>query len=586
MQFYPWIGGVNTALDPAVIPQNQLTRGEHVLFGTRGSRKKRDGIDYDWDDVTTGLVSICGLHEFSYGSTARTRKFVGVTDAETVHSYSTGNASSSTRAADLFAGTAWGSAVTQAVLASFTNLCVIAVDGASNVVKKWTGTGNIADLGVNTTTGDTHSSTTIDNLASTANIVIGAAISGTGIPANTTVTGFTGVSSISISNAATATSATVTLTFTVTPPVASIVVPHNGRLWTNDKTNLDRVHFSETGNGEIWGGLGDSGAFDIGTGDGDPDGITAIFPSFHGILYVAKRTKLYKIIGDAPENYQVILVSDGIGCVGPLAVCSVDQDELYFVSDRGVHSVSQTEQLGDFPVAFVSADIQTTVNDNWIRRKYIVAKYLPNLNSLVFAVTDASVGSSFNNTLWFYNLPLKSWYSWLGIPCQSLIVANDADKKRMYIGGNVSRLARAQTGVNYDVSTAGVNTAISYTVKTGLLFPDNQPYLLNSFRRFILYYRPRGSHTITVSVKVDNAASQSISFSQVDSVDLLGSTFVLGTSRLGYNFVMAPYAKTIDGHGHGIEVTITQSGIEEEAEIQGFAIEYEPAGTSQETITS
>lgn len=588
MQFFPWVGGVNTALDPSVIPQMQLTKADHVLFGTRGSRKKRDGINYNWDSASSGSANINGLHEFSYGNTSRTRKFVGVDDGKHVYSYTTGNASSSTRSADLFAGTAWGSAVTQAVMETFTNLCVISVDGSSNVMKKWTGSGNVADLGVNTVTGDTHTSTTIDNLSSTAGFVVGASISGTNVAANTTITAITSATAITVSNATTGTTAGVTLTITVTPPQASMVRSWLGRLWCNDKTNLDRLHYSETGNAEIWNGLGDSGALDIGVGDGDTTGITAIFPPYHGALYVAKRTKLYKVTGDSPETFQVTLVSDGIGCVGPLAVCAVDQDDIYFVSDRGVHGLSMTEQLGDFPISFLSADIQPTVNDLWVgtRRKYIVAKYVPNLNSVVFAVTDSTTGQSYNNTLWFYNIPLKAWFPWPNVPCQSLIVANDDDKKRMYIGGNTSRLARAQTGLNYDVSTGGSNVAISYTVKTGLLFPENQPFLMNTFRRFILYYRPQGTHTITVSLKIDNGAAQSIAFSQVDTGSVLGTTLTLGSSALGYTFVMAPYAQTIDGHGRGIEVTITQSGIQEDAEIQGFAIEYEPAGTAEETLTS
>jgi hypothetical protein len=63
-----------------------------------------------------------------------------------------------------------------------------------------------------TTTGATHTTKTVDGFASTANIPLGASFSGTGIPANTYVTGITSGTAITISNAATATASGVTFT--------------------------------------------------------------------------------------------------------------------------------------------------------------------------------------------------------------------------------------------------------------------------------------------------------------------------------------------------------------------------------------
>lgn len=62
------------------------------------------------------------------------------------------------------------------------------------------------------TTGDTHSNTTLDNIANTTNIAVGWKVEGTGIPANTTVSAIVG-STVTLSQAATATAAGVTITF-------------------------------------------------------------------------------------------------------------------------------------------------------------------------------------------------------------------------------------------------------------------------------------------------------------------------------------------------------------------------------------
>lgn len=62
-------------------------------------------------------------------------------------------------------------------------------------------------------TGDLHSSTTVDNIVSTTGLVVGMSVSGTGIPANTTIATVVGPTSITLSAAATATATGTTLTF-------------------------------------------------------------------------------------------------------------------------------------------------------------------------------------------------------------------------------------------------------------------------------------------------------------------------------------------------------------------------------------
>jgi len=45
-QQLPWDGGLNTRLDPALIPPNQLQQADNLVFATKGSRKTREGVGY------------------------------------------------------------------------------------------------------------------------------------------------------------------------------------------------------------------------------------------------------------------------------------------------------------------------------------------------------------------------------------------------------------------------------------------------------------------------------------------------------------------------------------------------------------
>lgn len=512
---FPWVGGVNTSLTPALIPANQLVKAQHCVFGTRGSRKKRDGIDYDYDSASNGTDSIVAGHDFWFGAASRSQRKLGLTDGKALYSYN-----GATRSADLFAGTAWSSTVTRGTFLTFNNLAILAVDGTGNVMKKWNGSGNFADLGG-------------------------------------------------------------------TPPVASILCEHLSRVWTDDKATLDRLHYSTTGNHEEWNGAGDSGAIDVKIGDGDPEGITAI-RAFKGTLFVWKKTKLYKITGSTPETFKVELVSSGVGCASHNSIVAVDQDDLYFVSEKGIHSLAATDTYGDFEGAYVSVDIQATFNDHFdkARLKYVWGGYLPHVNSIAFTFTDTRLGSGENNTIWFYNIPLKSWYEWPNVSCESMFVVRDADKSRFYVGTSTTRLGKTFNGTNYDISTAGANTAINFIVETGLIAVDGNILSTKGFKSFSLIHTPVPGSQITVSVKIDNFSSQALSYQEGGSGDLLGTTFILGSSILGGSGITAPYPQTIDGYGRLVKVTIQQSGTNQAIEIEGFSIEYEPAGMPKEVLTA
>lgn len=511
---FPWNGGKNTSLDPATVPPNQVIKADNVLFATRVSRQKRFSFDRDWDAETDNSDLVIGHHDYWYGTSGiKTHVQVAIHDSKTVYSY---DADDGTRSADLFAGTAWSSDITQATTMTFNNDLIIAVDGTGNILKRWDGT-------------------TFEDLPGT-------------------------------------------------PPQASMLGEHLGRMWTNDKTDVDRLHYSTTGDGEEWNGLGDSGAIDIGTGDGDPDGITAIFPSHKGFLYVAKRTKLYRIEGFYPETFRPVLVSNGIGCVGPNAVAQIDEDDIFFVSQKGVHSLAATEKYGSMEETYVSFDVQEDFDNLYVksRLKFAWAAYLPQLNSIGFTFTDKTKDQTFvSNTIALYNIPLKSWYDWPDT-AQTLIRVDDSDRERFYFGTNTGRIVKTNTGRNEDTSSVGANQPILYTIKSGLVYVDNDPYTVKAFKGFGLFYSPRADSIITVTIRIDDNPVQSIAFDAGAGGDKLDSTFILDTSVLGAIGVSQPQVKSIDGYGRGLQFTITQSGNQEEVEIQGYFIDWEPTGTAAE----
>lgn len=364
-----------------------------------------------------------------------------------------------------------------------------------------------------------------------------------------------------------------------TPPDCSILREHIGRLWTDDKTNKDLVHYCSTGNPEEWLGNGDSGALPIAQGDGDPTGISAIFPPFKSRLFVAKGAKLYQVSGWAPEEFLVEPVSTGIGAEGHKSVVSVDMDDVMFLSKKGIHSLSATAAHGDFQGAFISKKIQPTFND-WPKAQLDKAHaiYLPDLNCVALSVAEEDQTDP--TALWFLDTQLKEWYTWPDIETRSLAVQlNSLNERKLVWGSAASKIYRYGNGDYTDLS----GTAIRYKVRTGTIYVDQNPQSLKGFKSISFYFKPRGRFSFTIRVWVDNVSVQSRTVSDTILGDTLGNTFILGTSILGSNRILAPHTVPIDGVGRGLRFEIENANRDEQVEIYGYSIEYEQLDISQET---
>lgn len=648
LKVFPWTGGLNTSQDESMIGPQDLTVFNNTVYGPKSSKLKRDGINFNWDDKTAGTDDIIGGYDFWYESgSTKVHKYIGVTETGVIYTWTTAGARTTISPvaaaevctiavptkATLTGGQFFYISTTDDAISYYVWVDKSGADADPNVANPLLlagKTGVRVDVSADTTAAEvaTRLASALDALPGFVSTALSGTVTCTNASngpasdalnvswASTTITtttqgnvaAWTTPTAVSFKTygnivimAATGTSnemlywdgaAARALSLRtnpnyvhgdLAPPSASIIQTHLGRLVTNDKSNKDRLHYCQTFNHFKWRGQGDSGAIDIGVGDGDPVGITAIFPTFRGDLFIAKQTKLYRLSGQSPETISISLVSDTIGCEAHNAVASVDTDDLYWVSTRGVHSLSATVAYGDFASSFVSFKIQQDFNDNWSRSRLnkIQACYLPDINSIMFAVT---LSASVNNTVFLYNLPNKAWYKWPSIDCQAMFLATDSDKKRVYFGTATTRLGKSFAGTRYDTSVAAVQTSIPLSIETGLIFPEDQPYMTYGFKTLGLIHKPVNNQTITVNFKVDGFDPQPLAFVTTTATDLLGSTFILGSSLLGAGATFAPYSLPVDGFGRGFKVSVAHNSVSQTAEIQGFVVEYEDAGDQQEVV--
>lgn len=520
-QAWPWSGGLDRSNDPALVKPEDYITLQNVDISFRNTKVTREGIDFNWDSATTSTDPIRSLTDYwfeSFGGKAR--RIVGINESGSISAIT--NSVTSDDITDT--ANSWSN-VTRATTTVIGNYLVLGAEGEDNQIKIWDGSSSEA---VNL-----KEYTFFDEADQD-------------------------------------------------PPNGWVLQRYLNRVWSNDKDRPDRLHYTTTDNPFEWQGSGDSGAIDVGLGDGDPEGIVAIFPPFKNQLFVAKRTKLYRITGTTPETFGVELVSDSIGCVSPQAVAQVDTDDIYWLSDRGVHGLLATDAFGDFQSQFISAPIQRDFEEriNRSRLENVQARYLPTINSVAFAISPS--GSPINSELWLYHINFKYWYYWTDVDAEALEVMQDFDRLRFYLGTSTGRVAQAQNNLTSDIDTSGNKVAIDMKLISGVVFTDRTPATTKNYHVAAIIYRPFTAHSIDVKFKTDAYAVQTNAFEPPDSIDTLGVDFILGESVLGATGIVAPYYFTIDGVGRGFQIEMRNNAIDQKVEVLGYLVEWQPAGAPLE----
>lgn len=591
----PWTGGVNSSVESGIIPPNDLVQADNVVFATSGSRLKREGFDY-FDVVefpaTVSRSSSGTTRTIVFASAVDTNDLIHVGERLTISGMGNANYNnancivasvSTTTITYTFAG---ASSLTEGSTADTAGSVARNYGYIANHDYWYYDSGNgIKQQLTMVVSSDGHVyALDIDGDRTFLPMDAGAtALATTPITSadlrtfnNKCIITYSGTGNIPHYYDAMSTAELFDLPGA---PDGEFMQEHLGRLWMNDKADKDYLHFSETFDETKWLGVGDSGAIYVGPVDGDPSGITGIAPPFKGSLVVGKGEKVIQILGDAPENFQIVPMTSGLGFINHKTVVARDFDDLYFMSRRGFHSLLATDATGDFEANFLSSKIQTTFN-SWNKQKLASSQavYIEPLNSVFFAVAED--GQTELSSLWAFNPSVGQpgeWYRWPDLSPRSVGKRLANGVPRILIGTSDGRLKIGQN-TRYDDDGA----SYTYRIKTGTIYPDGDPQTIKGFKRVSLLFKQRGRFSFQMLFKVDNQPAQAFTYTQSITGDELGTEFVLGASILGSDSVLAPNTKQVLGYGRGCTIELVQTGAESQVEIYGFMVEFEGADIADE----
>jgi len=366
-------------------------------------------------------------------------------------------------------------------------------------------------------------------------------------------------------------------------PTAALYRTHGGYGWlAGVKGSPHDLYRSLADDPNTWSGAGTE-IISVSDGDGDPDGIMALFPSLLGDLYVAKRKSIYRVRYSFDlEIFGLTEFVKGVGCISHNSAVAI-QNDILFCSERGVHSLSATQKYGDVESSFLSAPIQDVFKReiDFNRSRQISAVFIPEFNSYCLSVPIK--GQAANRDMLCYNTLSGQWYRYRGIDISFLATYFDPYKKtRLLAGMNDGRVAYFDDETKLDF---GSDPIPSY-FKTGIIYAGGGRRTV-SFKNLIVFYVPQQDSTFDVSYAIDGQFIETVTFDQSggEAVEL-GPDFTLGESLLGQRSIIKIASQALSGNGRGIQLAFNRKQTEgnESAgmEILGYIIEFMDSQDSDE----
>lgn len=356
-----------------------------------------------------------------------------------------------------------------------------------------------------------------------------------------------------------------------TPPPdgpGKYIIAHLGRMAMAGNADFPfRIYLSSAYAPETWDDAGehDGTSLDL-PDDGDPEGITGL-ASFQGRLYVWTRRTLHEITGTTNATFVRTQVSNGVGCIGHASICALPNDVL-FCSDRGVHFLKQVQSGRQTETDFRSRDIQRLWTDLLNAALYfrIAAVYDETCNNVLISIPSS--GQTKNDQVLAHNIEFGTWTVWPNINARSMCPVLIGNKKSILIGKEDGTIALINQAARDDLGDA-----YPYRFKTGIIYPGGDPSIESRITSITVLASTNADATLRIAWTIDGVKNGFKTADLTATQDLLGTTFVLGTSKLGIGQFL-PRKVTVEDVGHGIQIEVSTSA-KADVEVYGFIIEAE-----------
>lgn len=393
------------------------------------------------------------------------------------------------------------------------------------------------------------------------------------------------------------------------PPAGHVATVHKGRLWAaNTNANPSRLTFSALDTAETWTGT-DTGSIDVDPEDGDR--IVGL-ASHKGQLLIFKgpnKGSIHQLSGSAPTGNDAFSrqpLLKGIALQTHNSIVEVG-DDLWFMSDRGIHSLSATQRFGNFAQADLSRYLKIGFAEGINRSllDQVWGVHYAHKSCVIWTIAPSGVAENTVAVVFSYirqeeeGLKVSIWNR----SCISAAIFIDPTTKvRQVAFGTTDGFAERQDIPRRGLASAAtggfiLNTDVLGTGRLGDAFASNTAYNMRiltpqititdidaqgqpradqpvTLQRMYLKSEPLGDYNVTIDVSRDGLAPETYLFNQGSGGFVL-DTAVLNVNQLGGGILQTISAEML-GEARSISLDINQGGAGEDAHLYEIGIDYIP----------
>jgi hypothetical protein len=215
--------------------------------------------------------------------------------------------------------------------------------------------------------------------------------------------------------------------------------------------NPTKLSYSALSNPQDWTTSNDAGWIEVGLNDGQK--ITGL-KAFYDVLVIFKERSIYLLTGysgDPSSSYFFELrpVNSSIGAVSNRAIVQAG-NEIYFLSDKGVYTLSAVQTYGDLSINSISFKIQPLIdelNKMVLHKSFAINDFEE--DRIWFFVPKGS--STENDLILIYDYSLNAWTKRSGFSAKSGLIYKDkySGNVKFYTGSYNGHLYRQKQGYSY-----------------------------------------------------------------------------------------------------------------------------------------
>ena len=366
-------------------------------------------------------------------------------------------------------------------------------------------------------------------------------------------------------------------------PRFGFAVAHLRRIFAAGvNTAPSTVYFSAAGNIEDWEGE-DASSLTFDEGDGDR--VVGISKTFRGGIYIFKgfeRGSVHAVTGRTIRQFAREKILDTAPAVNHASIVTTPND-IYWLSQYGVHSLAATEKYGNTQEAFLSRPIHSLFSNLQTSHMSRVCwgVYHPLRNIVAWGVPEA--GSGTPGLVIVYHYPTQRWSLWrfrsslvpygAAVLPDIRVTGSDAQRQRIYYGA-AGRIWRGDEPALADY-TSGYTTRIKFPnlIRLGDQMTEMQEKSFQSVTTFVSPTATSGSAQLNITID-GRQTTQSVS---LQSTGGIWGTGTYGSAVFGGNSGLFFTETPIGDRGRSIQLEYVNSAANTDLQIYGYAIRAVPA---------